>query len=384
MSLKSSLKSIQTGKDKVNNLVSQANALPSLPNVIDGSLSKVINKIDDKAGISKTINKLGSTGAAIGAGMAVFASVNQNVQASLDTFSNIMPNNTGTLDMGSHVSNIVPAAAGAIASKLSTGGITVLTYPETLKNVALNPAHINFQFFDKDTQIKLTSINLPMPDNVVNPSRISWDQENFGMVGDAMVKSLKAIQSKGGEIKAENIQEQINSMGERLKSVAFYTGMSNVVSGLGGQASAEGIMGQVGGRLPNPYRTMLFRGVDFRTFSFEFRFVPFSESDCDLIDQIISKFREHAYPDFAEDQMFFTYPDECQIIYMWETGHNKWLNSFKRAVCTGIDVNFAPLQQWTSMRNGFPNMIIITTTWSEVEIITKNDIRSRDNNGQRG
>lgn len=380
MALKNALKAVQTGKAKVVSAATSKENLPILQNVVSGATTNVVNKLGDKIGNSKAMT-------AIGAGMTTFAAIRADVQSQIDNISpftsdNILPNNVNN-SVGSIVDNVVPAAAGAVASFVPSVGKS-LTYPSTLTNVALNPAHINFQFFDRDTNIKTTSINLPMPDNVVNPSRISWDQENFGMVGDAMVKSLKAIQSSGGELKSENIQEHINSMGERLKSLAFYTGMSNVVSGLGGSASAEGIMGQVSGKIPNPYRTMLFRGVDFRTFSFEFRFVPFSEDDCNTIDKIISKFREHAYPDFAADKMFFTYPDECQINYMWESGHNKWLNSFKRAVCTGIDVNFAPLQQWSSLRNGFPNMIIITTTWSEVEIITKNDIRSRDTNGQRG
>ena len=380
MSFKNALKAVQTGKNKITSVIKSKENLPVLQNVVNGAATNLVNKASAQLGSSKVMT-------AVGAGMATMATIRGNVQSQLNNISsftseNIVPNNINN-SVGSIIENIVPSAAGAIASFMPSIGNS-LTYPSTLTNVSLNPAHINFQFFDRDTNIKTTSINLPMPDNVVNPSRISWDQENFGMVGDSMVKSLKSIQSSGGELKSENIQEHINSMGERLKSLAFYTGMSNVVSGLYGSASAEGIMGQVSGKIPNPYRTMLFRGVDFRTFSFEFRFVPFSEEDCDTIDKIISKFREHAYPDFATDKMFFTYPDECQINYMWESSHNKWLNSFKRAVCTGIDVNFAPLQQWSSLRNGFPNMIIITTTWSEVEIITKNDIRSRDNNGQRG
>ena len=119
---------------------------------------------------------------------------------------------------------------------------------------------------------------------------------------------------------------------------------------------------------------MLFRGVDFRSFVFTFQLVPFTEDDCDLIYNIIQKFREHSYPDFANDNMFFTYPDECKITYMWENGENKWLNAFKRSVCTGVDIDFTPRGQWSSLRNGFPNVVEISTRWSEVEVIVKKDI----------
>lgn len=360
MSIKSALKAIQKGQDQISNARS---------------------KIDSN--ISATINNIGA-GIAVGAGgLAAVNGINQSLSDTANSYMNILPSNSAGGIGGNIVDNILPAVAPSAASLVnSISGGTSLTYPTTLKNIALNPAHINFQFFDRDTKLKTTSINLPMPDNVSNPSTIEWDQENFGMIGDALVKGLKHMGS-GAETNVEDVKEKISAMGERIKSLAFYTGMSNLVGGLGGNASAEGIMGAVSGKVPNPYRTLLFRGVDFRSFTFEFRFVPFSESDCTLIDNIITKFREHSYPDFAADKMFFTYPDECQITYMWESSHNKWLNNFKRAVCTGIDVNFAPLGQWSSMRNGFPNMIILSTRWKEVEIITKGDIKYKDSKGQR-
>jgi hypothetical protein len=251
-----------------------------------------------------------------------------------------------------------------------------------LKNVALNPAHIHFQFYKENTRQKLTSIHLPMPDEIQNPSTINWEATDFGMMGNAAVKAIKSV--KADTVNKADIKAELNSMAERVKSVAFYHAASEMVSGLGGnQLSPDDIMGASSGKVTNPYKTFLFRGVNFRTFNFKFSLVPFSESDCNLIDKIVSKFREHSYPDFGGDKMFFTYPDECQITYMWESNTNKWLNNFKRAVCSGINVNFAPLGQWAALRNGFPYMIELQTTWTEVEIITKGDINTKNSLGQR-
>ncbi len=311
--------------------------------------------------------------------------ITSDISGAASMYSNILPSNASG-GIGNLISSVLPAISPSLSGSRSP---SVLVYPETLNNISLNPAHINFQFYSRSSEntseanLRSTSINLPMPDNVSNPSTISWDQSDFGMLGDTLVKGLKAAGSET-EINTQNVQEKMSAMSERIKSLAFYTGMSNAVSGLGGaNIDAGGLMGAVSGKMPNPYKTMLFRGVNFRDFSFEFRFVPFSASDCDLIDTIIAKFREHSYPDFAADKMFFTYPDECQITYMWESSHNKWLNNFKRAVCTGIDVNFAPLGHWSAARNGFPNMIILTTKWSEVEVITKSDIKYKDTKNQR-
>lgn len=343
--------------------------ISNIKDVITGSITNSVNE---------SINSIGNT---ITSNVnAISASINGVKQDITDTVSsfNDTVNDIATGGIGKLVDKIIPSIV--FNTKKSTD--MSLSYPETLKNVALNPAHIHFQFYDRNTKNKSTSIHLPMPDNISNPSTINWESADFGMMGTAAVKGLQSV--KNGKVNQNAISAELNSMAERVKSVAFYSAASEVVNGLGGnQLSADDLMGATSGKMTNPYKTFLFRGVNFRTFNFKFNLVPLSESDCDLIDKIINKFREHSYPDFAGEKMFFTYPDECQINYMWESGHNKWLNSFKRAVCNTIDVDFAPLGQWAGLRNGFPYMIVLNTTWTEVEIITKDDIRTRDNQGQR-
>lgn len=282
--------------------------------------------------------------------------------------------------IGDGAAVIVPAIGSLLGGK--GNGPVSLTYPETLKNPTLNPAHINFQFYDRNTKTKSTSINLPMPNNVSNPNSISWDQKDFGMVGDTVVKSLSTMKNSG--YNEDSVKSHLNSMAERMKSVAFYTGMAELVDKAGGEKlGAEDILGAVDGKALNPFRTMLFRGVNFRSFNFVFDLVPFSESDCDTIYNIITAFRAHSSPDYSGDKMFFEYPDECQITYMWNTGANKWLNNFKRAVCTDVNIDYAPMGHWSSIRNGFPNIIRIDTKWTEVDIITRKDILLKDERGQR-
>lgn len=55
---------------------------------------------------------------------------------------------------------------------------------------------------------------------------------------------------------------------------------------------------QIGaGVIPNPYIAQIFRSVNFRSFDFIFRLVPFSEKDCDTIQEIIKTFRRWALPE---------------------------------------------------------------------------------------
>lgn len=368
-------KSIDSASGAVNKAATQVNSAKEAASKAIGEVAEATQDVTKAIGQAKAIGA-GVVAAGV-AGVAIYGDIK-------NTMDDLQGGGIGGVigaGIGAGAAAIIPAI-GALLGGAGGSKSMGLTYPETLKNAALNPAHINFQFYDRNTNTKTTSINLPMPNNVSNPNSVSWDQKDFGMIGDTVVKSLSAMKSTG--YNEDSVKSHLNSMAERMKSVAFYSGMSELISKTGGnQLDAEDIMGAVNGKALNPFRTMLFRGVNFRSFNFVFDLVPFSESDCDLIYNIITAFRAHSSPDFAGDKMFFTYPDECQITYMWESGANKWLNNFKRAVCTDVNIDYAPMGHWSSIRNGFPNIIRIDTKWTEVDIITKKDILLKDSRGQR-
>lgn len=385
MSAKAGLQVIQAGVGAVlkntNKVTKTVNKATTKVNDAKGAATAAVGKVAGAAkDVTKAIGQAKAAGAGVIAAGVAGVMIYGDIKNGLDDLKGGGVGGLIDAGIGAGAAAIVPAIGALLGG---SGNKPVgLTYPETLKNVTLNPAHINFQFYDRNTQSKSTSINLPMPNNVQNPNSVTWDQKDFGMIGDTVVKSLSSM--KGSGYNEDSVKSHLNSMAERMKSVAFYSGMSELVSKAGGNSlEAEDIMGAVNGKSLNPFRTMLFRGVNFRSFNFVFDLVPFSESDCDLIYNIITAFRAHSSPDFAGDKMAFTYPDECQITYMWESGANKWLNNFKRAVCTDVNIDYAPMGHWSSIRNGFPNIIRIDTKWTEVDIITRKDILKKDERGQR-
>lgn len=375
------VKSVGSATTAVNKAATQVN---DVKQAASKAVTGVTDKIGDAAAaVAKAKAKVAVAGAGVIAGGIAGVAIYGDIKNGLDDIKGGGLGGAVGGGIGGGAAEIVPS----IGALLGLGGSSKsrnleLTYPTTLNSITLNPAHINFQFFDRNTNSKSTSINLPMPNNVSNTNPISWDSKDFGMMGDTVVKSISAMKDTG--YNEDSVKSHLNSMAERMKSVAFYSGMSELVSKTGGNSLDAGdIMGAVDGKTLNPFRTMLFRGVNFRSFNFVFDLVPFSESDCDLIYNIITSFRAHSSPDFSTDKMFFSYPDECQITYMWESGANKWLNNFKRAVCTDVNIDYAPMGHWTSIRNGFPNVIRIDTKWTEVNVVTRKDILMKDERGQR-
>lgn len=224
-----------------------------------------------------------------------------------------------------------------------------------------------------------------MPENVEQPSTVSWDTEKFGFIGNA-IRNGARDGLRNGQGMQESLHAGIRGAADSVGgaggagSYAAQVAMANVGSAfagiMGGEVSASGLMGDVAGKIRNPYLTMVFRGVDFRNFSFVFKFFPFSRGDCDTILDIIKIFRKNALPTKQEGDAFFGYPAECDIAYMWNDSENKWLHKFKKAVCTAVDVNYTSSGMFSVMRNGFPSEITMSTKWSEIEVVTREDVEA--------
>lgn len=261
-----------------------------------------------------------------------------------------------------------------------------LFYPNDLSNIERNPAWIKFRFFERSSPKEsspLDTVSLYMPESISQPSTVSWDTEKLGFVGNALAVGARHYKENGDVAAALGAATAATEGAGDLAIAKALSNLGAAAAGLlGSQVSAEALMGTVAGKIPNPYLTMVFRGIDFRNFSFVFKFYPYDEKDCDTIFQIINTFRANALPEYESGKAFLGYPAECEIAYQWLDKENPWMHKFKRSVCTAVDVDYTTTGMFSVMRNGFPSCITMATKWSEIELVTRTDIaRDRDSIG---
>lgn len=254
--------------------------------------------------------------------------------------------------------------------------MATLFYPPNLVSQKDSPSFMEFSFFERKSpkdSFPIDTIQLYMPELASQPSTVSWDHTAFGVVGAALSGQGNSGLSWEG---AKGAAKMIGQAGAERGMSNFMATIGNL---MGGRVSAEDWMGQVRGVIPNPYLTMIFKGVSFREFSFDFKFFPFQEKDCDTIDEIIRTFRAHALPPGEAGSPMLKYPNEVEIKYMWKDKPNKWLHGFKRSVITAIDVDYTPNGMFSVMRNGFPSCIELKMKFSEIEIVLRDDVLNGKN-----
>jgi hypothetical protein len=133
------------------------------------------------------------------------------------------------------------------------------------------------------------------------------------------------------------------------------------------------------GQALNPQLQVLFRGVGFRTFQFDFVLTPYSKEEAIQIKEIIKEFKLAAAPEikptaFFEQGMFLNVPDLFNIEFMYKGAINENVHKIGPSVLENINVDYAP-NGWSAHNDGAPVQTRLTLQFKETIIVDKNRIR---------
>ena len=186
----------------------------------------------------------------------------------------------------------------------------------------------------------------------------------FAKVRDAM----NAGEFAGPDIGA--VAQQAGKLATGLSS--FFTG------GLG-----EGIGAAVQRRTgiaPAAMSEMIFNGIDYRTFSFTFKFTPRSKKESDVVNNLLHEIKESMLPLKYGTGSIAAYkvPHEFTIRFMRGTQINPFIDQIGLCACTGVDIDYGG-DKFSTHPSGDPVSIDATLTFKELELMERsryNQLRS--------
>jgi len=222
-----------------------------------------------------------------------------------------------------------------------------------------------------------TAIALYMNSRPSTAYSANWQDTDLGILGGApgMLTNVKNVFTGTG---ADDIT------GGRLEAA------KNVLSGLGGAAASfavknvnSGIAGEFGdaagafsaatGQAVNPFKAQLFKNMGFRTFSFDYVFLPKNKSEYEQVQKIIKTFKLYMHPTLSPDKFFMGYPAEFNIEYQYrENGHNKNLYRISSCALTNMKVDYGGSDFMTFKdTDGAPAEINMSLAFTELELLTR-------------
>lgn len=261
--------------------------------------------------------------------------------------------------------------------------INILDQTENAFQADVSASSVKFTIYERgdstsDSQIE--SIYMHMPLTFENPMKVDWESKPIGLLGQS-VQTAGAITDNI----AATTKAYAGGYAGRMKQTVLggVAGAANSLSFGDTAVSGQDVVEYHSGKIINPYMKMLFKGLDFRSFSMVFNFLPKNEAESNEIYEIIKAFRKAALPENGGG--FMTYPREVEIEYLNSLGDsandsgnndgaNKWLNKFKRCVITDLNVNYTGAGFYNSMRDGFPAQTMLKLTFTENELVFRRDV----------
>jgi len=156
---------------------------------------------------------------------------------------------------------------------------------------------------------------------------------------------------------------------------------SNAFSGLGIQGGDVSKLLLRGiGQAVNPQLQVLFKGIGFRTFQFDFTMTPYSAEEAQMIKNIIFQFKYASAPEinrngvFGTQGMFFQVPDMFDIQFYYGGKENRNVHRIARCVLENVSVDYAPIG-WATYDGGEPVQTKLSLQFKEIEVVDKTRIK---------
>jgi hypothetical protein len=262
------------------------------------------------------------------------------------------------------VNTIGGAVGGSIALGKGAGGAAKGAAIANIPTVGIGVAATQAPDAVRSQKRLKTAIALHIPNQLQVRYGMQWTEEDTGalaMAGAAAQQGIeitKALQNK-------NNNSDVTGVGAAI--------ISNLALSKAPNGAASGALL---GLAANPKKEQLFKGVDFRSFQFEYQFFPRNEEESKNVMNIIKEFKYHMHPEFKDSNNFvYIYPSEFDIFYYQGGSENLNLHRHTSCVLTEMNVNYTPNGNFTTFNNGMPTQITVQLTFRELALLTKDKVK---------
>ena len=300
------------------------------------------------------------------------------------------PSNLGAISVdmaraGAKIATNVAGDAVTIAGQIGSGNTegaveTIKTSVETNSaDTSIIAKGLNDLASTKMNRKIGDSIALYVPDTV-NVSYSTQYDDAFSLT-DALGKPYFLAQgavSLFDTFKKAGSESAINTINKAGNDPFVRSAVTGVIDRIAGTNLKDVALNQ-GGFAMNPQLQVLFRGIGFRQFQFDFVLTPYSNDEAKVIKDIIAKFKYASAPEITRNGvfnqgLFMKIPDVFDIKFLYKGAENKNVHRIGECVLTNINVDYAGAGTWATHNDGTPVQTKLTLQFTETVIIDKNRI----------
>ena len=256
-----------------------------------------------------------------------------------------------------------------------TGEIVERTYSRP------NLSEFTGSFGKNDKKKAHTFICLPIPALISDGTSVTWGEDSINPVeaaavsGGAMaITDPAATRSLVGKLISGEIQlAGIKDPKAREQLALWMAGKA--VNAAGSNISPMSLVTRTTGKVLQQNLELLLTGPNLRQFTFIWNFSPRDGSEAAEVKEIIRAFKKHmaVRGGPGNGAFFIGSPDVFDLAYMHRGRPHPFLNTFKPAVLSNMDLNYTASGQYTTYNDGTPVHISLSCVFREINPIYSED-----------
>ena len=212
----------------------------------------------------------------------------------------------------------------------------------------------------KDQNVGNICLYIPPTVSIIN--KMAYTEEAISPLG-ALVKGLSDFRIKGFQTWAANMGNIGAAAVQGMSKFAGTGGLGQSVTGMA---------------INQTFADVIFTGVEYRTFTFEYSFMPSSREEGEEVNDIINTLTYYAMP-LRKDDVAMTYelPAVFEMEYMYRDNINKYIMPALSLALESVDVKYGGEKFVTFRGNekgAQPVRTDVTLTFKELEIADRASI----------
>lgn len=195
------------------------------------------------------------------------------------------------------------------------------------------------------------SITLYLPQQVTIADGMDYSNADLGVFGRAIEQGINAGTSVSGSF-GDALRNTLSSLGDavtgNMSEDAARAAISRfiVANPIANETTTAAVRSALR-TTPMTNMRVIFRSVNLREFSFNFKFQPKSESEGETVKEIIKAFRTAMYPDTVKESttglpIAYKFPDIFDIKMFYQSEGKTLATKLKRCYLVGLTTNYNP------------------------------------------
>ena len=204
------------------------------------------------------------------------------------------------------------------------------------------------------------AISLYTPQTIKVQHKMQYEQEDLSFIGANIAGAMEAMKNKGIAGKFKGSFDAAKTAGQKF------------ISGLGQFAGTGGLQQSIFGSAVNRnLAEVIFTGLEYRTFSLDYSFMPKNKHEAIQVDKIINTLTFYALPNRKQNSaQTFDIPAEFNMRYMYFDRTNEYIHQPLTLALESIDITYGGAKFATFRgddRGAQPVRTDMTLTFRELE-----------------